>query len=115
MNKNAKKWVEALRSGKYEQGKMALRHENRFCCLGVACEVFIENGGAIKIAIDPDGDATYAGLACRLPKEVSDWIGIKSPLGRFEEKASLSSLNDNGSTFFEIADIIESEPKGLFV
>ena len=36
-----KKWVEALRSGKYEQGRTYLRSmENRYCCLGVACDLF---------------------------------------------------------------------------
>jgi len=31
------KWVAALRSGKYKQGKGALRHsDNTYCCLGVA-------------------------------------------------------------------------------
>ncbi len=30
------KWVEALRSGKFKQGKFKLRSENdRFCCLGI--------------------------------------------------------------------------------
>lgn len=54
MNKHAKKWVKALRSGKYEQGKFSLcvwdiKHKDsddalnnknpvlgKFCCLGVA-------------------------------------------------------------------------------
>ncbi len=33
------KWVAALRSGKYQQGTIHLQHDNRFCCLGVLCEV----------------------------------------------------------------------------
>ena len=35
-------WIEALRSGKYEQAKGILRDvddNNKFCCLGVACEI----------------------------------------------------------------------------
>lgn len=37
MNKEIKiKWVTALRSGKYKQGKKALNiNNNFFCCLGV--------------------------------------------------------------------------------
>lgn len=39
------KWVEALRSGKYEQGHSALRnHDNKFCCLGVLCDVVRPDG-----------------------------------------------------------------------
>jgi hypothetical protein len=33
------KWVEALRSGRYEQGRMMLLHEGRYCCLGVLCDL----------------------------------------------------------------------------
>jgi hypothetical protein len=35
-----KKWVAALRSGEYEQGVGKLRSlDNKFCCLGVACDL----------------------------------------------------------------------------
>lgn len=48
-----KKWLKALRSGKYEQGRGQLRFNNEFCCLGVlACVVdrdektwYAEDGG----------------------------------------------------------------------
>jgi hypothetical protein len=41
MNEELKqKWVEALRSGKYKQGKQALRNKaDCYCCLGVLCEL----------------------------------------------------------------------------
>jgi len=40
MNQEVKaKWVEALRSGKYKQGRKTLKHAGRYCCLGVLCEV----------------------------------------------------------------------------
>jgi hypothetical protein len=40
VNKDIKtKWVEALRSGKYKQGRGFLQRNNEFCCLGVLCEV----------------------------------------------------------------------------
>ena len=43
MNENAKAWVAALRSGKWQQARSALRKvENdtfSFCCLGVASEI----------------------------------------------------------------------------
>ena len=34
-------WLEALRSGKYAQGRSVLYHNdtNRYCCLGVLCKV----------------------------------------------------------------------------
>jgi hypothetical protein len=40
-----KKWVEALRSGEYEQGKDQLRSsDDEFCCLGVLCDVAHKEG-----------------------------------------------------------------------
>lgn len=45
MNQEIKeKWVKALRSGKYKQGGGFLRKGDRFCCLGVLCDV-----------VDPEG------------------------------------------------------------
>lgn len=40
------KWVKALRSGKYEQGKSYLKKDNKYCCLGVLYDV---------LKIQPDG------------------------------------------------------------
>ena len=39
---NRKKWVAALRSGKYKQGKGQLYDnlDEKYCCLGVACDLF---------------------------------------------------------------------------
>lgn len=35
-----REWVEALRSGKYEQGRLALRSiDNKYCPLGVLCDI----------------------------------------------------------------------------
>lgn len=40
MNKKIKKlWLKALRSGEYKQGKLALRIKNKYCCLGVLCDI----------------------------------------------------------------------------
>jgi hypothetical protein len=32
-------WANVLDSGKYEQGQGALKDGNKFCCLGVLCEI----------------------------------------------------------------------------
>lgn len=41
--KQMRKWLKALRSGKYKQTISSLQDRNGYCCLGVACEVFIPN------------------------------------------------------------------------
>lgn len=33
------KWVAALRSGEYKQGREVLRNGDQFCCLGVLCDI----------------------------------------------------------------------------
>lgn len=32
-------WLEALKSGKYVQGKAQLKHKGKYCCLGVICDI----------------------------------------------------------------------------
>lgn len=39
--KAIEKWIIALHSGAYEQAQGALNNKDGFCCLGVACNVFI--------------------------------------------------------------------------
>jgi len=36
-----KRWIAALDSGDYKQGKGALQTKAGYCCLGVACDVLI--------------------------------------------------------------------------
>jgi hypothetical protein len=43
---NLTKWIAALRSGEYKQGKNALCSNDEYCCLGVACEI----KGKLKIS-----------------------------------------------------------------
>ncbi len=110
-----KLWVEALRSGKYQQTTSQLRLSGRYCCLGVACD--LSGVGAWEfnnyiVTNDDEEDTT-------LPDGVKDWLGLSTNGGRFdngkrsEEDSSLWGLNDNGTTFAEIADIIEAAPPGL--
>lgn len=108
------KWVEALRSGKYQQGRQQLATETQtgrtYCCLGVLCEVAKQEGVIIGY-IDTD---SY------LPEVVQQWAGLKTKDGEFRDKynerTSLSDgLNDREFQPFErIADVIESQPIGLF-
>lgn len=111
LNKVAKAWVKALRSGKYKQGKGALFENGRYCCLGVLARLAVKEGVIKKI------------LGCHLEPSVMEWAGIRTPLGMYDENSKvvsdLANQNDGynvkAKTFKQIADIIESEPKGLFV
>ena len=114
MNNNAKLWVEALRSGEYEQGSGWLQQQfigDGYCCLGVACKVY-ENQTGIEL-IRRGGILKGCNLANEY-SQVKQWLGLNTPAGKFGNTA-LTNLNDEGKTFAEIADVIESEPEGLFV
>jgi hypothetical protein len=121
MNENAKKWIKALKSGKYKQGNGYLREGDKYCCLGVACELYIEDGNQLFVEKpNPDNDVyLYDGAHSSLPEVVLKWLGLRDPLGTFNTAISneirLSGLNDSGVSFKEIATIIKSEPEGLFV
>ena len=117
MNKElAFKWVSALRSGNYKQGKNFLIFEKggerEHCCLGVLCEI----AGVEMEEVDehhplfseslPPGDKTFivsgdesaSGL---IPSDI--WDGFGFPV----DQEYLAELNDLGETFEYIAREIE--------
>lgn len=136
MNENAKLWVEKLRSGEFQQGKLALHridNQDSYCCLGVACELYRQATGKgewvgerqervvqTRMAFEVDGEYTTD----YLPSPVIKWLGLASPEASFCDPyvesdgchlESLYRMNDRGYDFPIIAHKIEEEPKGLFV
>lgn len=109
MKANRRRWVEALRSGKYKQAKHVLRNgDNGMCCLGVLAEIA---GCDWK-----RGDGWFAdGEGQTAPKRAKAFVGLRENNGGWKDDQCLSDQNDRGKTFSEIADIIESEPDGLFI
>ena len=101
-----KRWVEALRSGNYDQGTYRLRNGgDGFCCLGVLCDI-----------IGPD-DATSPGgwtgertvyahgeyrSTTSIPDLLAEEIGISTGF-----QGMLARMNDHGHSFGKIADFIE--------
>ena len=79
MNARIKKlWVAALRSGKWIKGRGQLRYEDsRRCCLGVLCEVYIEDTlrgkwRGNRFINDHDG-VSSTGM---LTPDLLDWAGM---------------------------------------
>ena len=118
MNENAKLWVEALRSGEYEQGRGALctiDEPKKNCCLGVACELYIRAyPGDLKITEGVGNRIDYDGHSAVLPEKVVAWLGLCTASGEYLG-GQLTSDNDTGCSFDWIANKIDSEPNGLFV
>jgi len=127
MNNNAKKWLRALRSGEYKQeagGLHSIDQEgtSTFCCLGVACDLYLLEVGDLTTRIHQRGQVAYGEEYSYLPRQVAEWLGLWSYDGTFldpenillPEERSLADLNDNGATFREIAETIERKEGSLF-
>lgn len=91
-----KKWVKALRSGKYKQGRSFLKREDgTYCCLGVLTEVCGEPLSPSREAVLKEGTMVKS--------------GIKTAHGRVEGYTALDHQNDTQKkTFSQIADFIEA-------
>jgi hypothetical protein len=112
-------WLAELRSGKYRQGKNALRRRgasgDTFCCLGVLCNILTmrpafreylrwadepRGAGEIDILDEFHGDDELGVI----PDMVRSEIGLDKNL-----HDELATLNDDGAGFEYIADVIEEQ------
>lgn len=114
MNKNiAKQWIAALRSGDYKQGHKRLvitdKDISAFCCLGVLCNIAIENGyGEWKgdNFIIPGREVRESII---LPIRVREWADISD-----KSMQMFIEFNDTrGFSFQQIADYIEKNMRTL--
>lgn len=115
-NGNALKLVNALNSGAYDQCPAALHiveeEHHTYCCLGVACELYQDEVGDLKVKkhgghffYSEDNGKSYNAW---LPPKVQKWLGFKDDVGSMNSELSLATLNDKGTPFPAIADIIHS-------
>lgn len=112
------KWLAALRSGEYAQGRSALRVNDTFCCLGVLCDVVHKETGLgewtqREFLLDPD-TKVFAVEDSRelhyLPMKVQEVteLFMSNPFFTMDGTPDhLSHMNDQGKTFEEIANVIE--------
>lgn len=105
------RWLEALRSGDYEQGTGYLNKkvdgDHHFCCLGVLCDL-----------VEPEA-WVESDLEDIMSHRNGVWYGLPDALftkarGLTDSEVSyLAALNDNEWTFAEIADEIEAGFPGM--
>jgi hypothetical protein len=117
MNKTHKqrmrRFVAALRSGRFTQGAQCLatlREDGGwdYCCLGVACEVAMENGLTLDVEVR-NNRKRYDDCGVFLPASVVAFYGLYSDnpyLGEIGMSAS-SANDDLRLPFGEIADAFE--------
>lgn len=100
-----KKWLEALRSGKYDQIRGILRCGNAFCCLGVLCDIHSKETGK---EWRKEKHYSYFYYETNLPLEVCKWAGIPSNNPTVDDY-TLAYRNDTlQQSFNEIAEVIET-------
>lgn len=131
MTENQRKWIDALRSGKYTQTTHVLRrpdnHGNGFCCLGVLCD--ISGGGEWDNPAKPrDADQ---GVPFRDSNEATglfvidgleavnefidlypgDYTKPRTSGGYYDSAVIAEAMrrNDDGESFEEIAEWLESD------
>jgi hypothetical protein len=109
------KWLEALRSGKYQQAKGVLRDRTgAMCCLGVLCDVIRPDGWEVDHEIWRwREDATDNGHVQYLPVRLRTRFGFNEMRDGNSIESVLANRNDGTSgykrhTFAEIADFIEA-------
>lgn len=114
-------WVDALRSGKFEQGRNTLRVEvdgrPAFCCLGVLTEIAVGDGVTKRAGTgykDVDSDGLTHEEDGVLTASVQWWAGLpdSNPFVNTPDggRRTLSCLNDDEEYDFEqIADVIEEQ------
>ena len=108
MNKEwAEKWAAALRSGEYKQGTGRLRQGDSFCCLGVLCDLVSKTNWRDGVGWGVDACSIHT---CYLPKAVRGLVqGLSDGQGTLPlpNQESLMELNDKGTSFPAIADLID--------
>lgn len=103
--KNRKRWVKALRSGKYTQERGYLRIGRGYCCLGVLCD--IQNKGKWSLSSDQFEEVPvyeFSGTGVYSPsRAISKSVNVYLKDGYM----TFDVLNDDyGMSFDEIADVI---------
>lgn len=123
------RWVKALRSRKYKQGRDSLCSvaedgSKTYCCLGVLTDLVIQDGLEIKIEKSRFGSFLIYGHdfeSSYLPAEVRDAVGLDSSIPDVafgDVRIDLHDLNDGDELaekprkplgFRKIADLIEAD------
>lgn len=115
LTESQEKWLTALESGQYEQGLRYLCRNNKYCCLGVACDIF-----NISFEVEECIDniiKTYNKQQNSAPPDIVNALNLHDCLGSkngVDDIDGLARLNDRTYTFKEIAAIIRENPSDYF-
>lgn len=100
------KWVSALRSDEYKQGRGRLFSNGKYCCLGVLCEVAgLNRAVSNDMTFYWDKDCNHKN-AFLLPHDFAEAIGATGD-SKWREIIYMNDQPDAGADFNDIAEYIE--------
>lgn len=126
---NQRALVNALRSGKYVQGYLAMKQvcgdgvTSSYCCLGVAADIqegtTWEKGlsDEVYVVVDPDGNSNGTALTFGLAEKYALYTETGQVTPKASDKNIVSLMYSNDSkrmSFNEIADMLEKHPEWFF-
>ena len=108
MNRLARRWVAALRSGKYRQGQGGLRTGDRYCCLGVLCDLADPEGWE---ELGSRGEYFHRTRSAYPRDDIISAVGLD---GAHLFPSDVAGWNDSSAdtSFSEIADRLEEAYNG---
>lgn len=110
MNQQIKqRWIEALKSDEYRQGYEGLRHNDKFCCLGVLTDLYIKENG-FQWRKDVGGCWSFDGEGGVLPASVQKWAGFDDANPLILGHCATDHNDGTNASFNEIAGYIEQDP-----
>lgn len=91
---NVRKWVKALRSGKYKKTVGNLYQNGSYCALGVAEKISTNNKSHLE-------------QAGSLSSRAMEWLGVEAPNPRVGRTSIVTRNDTRGQSFQTIAAAIE--------
>lgn len=97
MNKKwKKKWLQALRSGQFQQGSGLLKNGNNYCCLGI-----------LRRVMNPQDSSSCTDDRVMAKNQLLTAAHESKAGITWKIQVSLSKKNDDGHSFVQIANWIE--------
>ncbi len=115
-NEAQEAWLKALESGEYQQAMGNLHDGRGYCCLGIGCVV-------IGLPFSQSGYRYLAaGNECLAPRQLINELKLRGEDGDVaglllvngNPYRTLTSANDFGESFVDIARAVRSNPTAVF-